>query len=100
MENIYYLIFAALLFWYFAYLRRVSEYARSHANKYCKKENLQFLSIARLSSKPRFSKKLGPYWESHFDFEFSGDGTSKYHGNMKLKGYKLDNIDTPAYRVS
>ena len=99
MENIYYLLFVALIFWYFVYLRRVSEYARSHANKYCKQENLQFLAIARLSSKFRFSKRYGPHWISQFDLEFSGDGESKYHGTMTLRGYKLDKIDTPAYRV-
>jgi hypothetical protein len=99
VEYIYYLLFVCLLFWYFVYLRRVSEYARSHANKYCKQENLQFLAIARLSSRFRFSKRFGPHWISDFDFEFSGDGESMYHGSLTLRGYKLDNIDTPAYRI-
>lgn len=99
MENIYYLLFVGLLFWYFVYLRKVSEYARSHASKYCKEESLQFLAIARLSSKFRFSKRFGPHWVSYFDFEFSGDGESTYHGKMTLRGYKLDNIETPAYRI-
>jgi hypothetical protein len=100
MENIYYLLFIGLVFWYFVYLRKVAEYARSHADKYCKQENLQFLAIARQSSRLRLSKRLGPHWLSSFDFEFSGDGESSYHGTMTLRGYKLDNIDTPAYRVN
>jgi hypothetical protein len=58
MENIYYLLFIGLLFWYFVYLRKVSEYARSHVDKYCKQENLQLLAIARLSSRVFFCKHI------------------------------------------
>ncbi|NQY63070.1 MAG: DUF3301 domain-containing protein [Alteromonadaceae bacterium] len=99
MENIYYLIIVCLIFWYFVYLRKVSEFARSHANKYCTKENLQFLTIARRSSRLSFSKRQGIFWLSIFDFEFSGDGESQYQGEITLKGYKLDNINIPAYRI-
>ncbi|SEK83132.1 Protein of unknown function [Colwellia chukchiensis] len=100
MENIYYLLIIGLVFWYFVYLRKVAEYARSHADKYCQQENLQFLAIARRSSRLRFSKRFGPHWLSQFDIEFSGDGESSYHGIMTLRGYKLDNIEMPPYRVS
>ena len=99
MENIYYLLFVGLVFWYFVYLRRVAEYARSHANKYCQQENLQFLAIARLSSRFRFSKRFGPHWLSNFDFEFSGDGDSCYQGVVTLKALKLYRVELPAYRV-
>ena len=100
MENIYSLLLVALVFWYFVHLRKVSEFARFHAKSYCEQENLQFLSIARLSSRFRFSKRHGPHWISHFALEFSGDGESSYHGTVTLRGYKLEHIDTPAYRVS
>ena len=99
MENIYYLLIVSLLFWYFVYLRKVAERARDHAKSYCDKENLQYLAIARLSSRLTFSKRYGPHWLSTFDFEFSGDGQSSYHGTIVLRGYKLDGIDTPPYRV-
>ncbi|NQY36770.1 MAG: DUF3301 domain-containing protein [Alteromonadaceae bacterium] len=99
MENIYYIIIVCLIFWYFVYLRKVSEFARSHANKYCTKGNLQFLSIARRSSRLSFSKRQGFFWLSIFDFEFSGDGESQYQGVLILKGYKLDDINIPAYRI-
>jgi len=99
MENIYYLLIVCLIFWYFIYLRRVSEFARMHVNKYCKKESLQFIAIARRSSRLSFSKRQGIHWVSVFDFEFSGDGESQYQGALTLKGYKLDNMDIPAYRI-
>jgi len=100
MENIYYLLLVGLIFWYFVYLRRVAEYARSHAVKNCKKEGLQFISIARRSSRVGFNKRDGIHWVSLFDFEFSGDGESQYQGAIQLRGYKLDDIDLPAYRIS
>ena len=99
MENIYYLLLVSLIFWYFIYLRRVSEFARKYANKYCEKESLQFISIARISSRPRFDKINGVHWLSIFELEFSGDGESQHTGKMSLRGYKLENIELPAYRI-
>jgi len=99
MENIYYLLIVCLVFWYFVHLRRIAEFARKHANHYCKSERLQFISIARSSSRLRFDKENGLYWFSIFELEFSGDGNSKYNGNMSLIGYKLDSINLPTYRI-
>ncbi len=99
MENIYYLLVVCLFLWYFIYLRKVSECALRHIKSYCKKENLQFISLARHSSRLSFSKDLGPHWNSVFDFEFSGDGESSYQGQATLKGYKLDNIHVPMYKI-
>ena len=99
MENIYYLLIVALIFWYFIYLRKVSEFARSYINKYCEKESLQFIAVARRSSRLSFSKRQGIHWVSIFDFEFSGDGDSQYQGALTLKGYKLDTINIPTYRI-
>jgi hypothetical protein len=99
MENIYLLLFICLICWYFIYLRKVSESARKHTNKYCKNEQLQFITIARRSSRLRFSKQKGFYLLSIFDFEFSGDGESSNVGVISLRGLKLENIELPAYRI-
>jgi len=100
LANIYYLLIAGLFIWYFIYLRKVSEFGRLHAKKYCEQEGLQFLSIARRSSRPSFNKAYGLHWYSIFDFEFSGDGQSKYQGVIALRGYRLENVDVPAYRIN
>ncbi len=100
MENIYYLLIVCLVFWYFVYLRKVSEFARLHARKYCEKESLQYIAIARRSSRLKFSQREGIYWYSLFDLEFSGDGESQHQGVISLRGYKLDKIDLPAYRIN
>jgi hypothetical protein len=100
MENIYYLLFFFLLCWYFIYLRQVSEAAKRHLENYCQQTSLQFIALARRSSRLKFSKKYGLCVYSVFDFEFSGDGESNNQGILTLYGLKLDKVDLPAYRVS
>jgi len=99
MENIYYLLIVGLVFWYFVYLRKVAEVARHHTKKYCEQANLQFIAIARISSRLRFNKRLGLYWLSKFEFEFSGDGVSKYQGVATFHGYKLEDVFLPAHKI-
>lgn len=99
MENIYYLLFVSLIFWYFVYLRKVAEVGKRHAQNYCEQANLQFINVARRSSKLQFNKRYGIHWLTDFDFEFSGDGEASYQGQITLRGMKLENVDVPPYRV-
>lgn len=99
MENIYLLLIVCLVFWYFIYLRKVAETASYHAQKYCEKEDLQFISIARISNRLNFTKRAGLFWLTKFEFEFSGDGMSQYQGIITLEGYKLRDIFLPPYRI-
>lgn len=100
MENIYLLLIACLVFWYFIYLRKVSEAASAHAKQYCEKSELQFIAIARQSSRLTFNKKYGLVWFSIFDFEFSGDGESSNNATLSLYGLKLGSVNIPPYRVN
>jgi hypothetical protein len=99
MENIYLLLIVCLFLWYFIYLRKVSEYALRHIKVYCDKDGLQFISLSRSSSRLTFNKALGPHWISVFDFEFSGDRESSYQGQATLKGFKLESIHVPMYKI-
>lgn len=99
MENIYYLLFFCLFCWYFVYLRQVSEAAKRHITRYCKDGGLQFISIARRSSRVQFNKKNGICIYSTFDFDFSGDGESNNEGHLTLIGLKLEQVNVPPYRV-
>ena len=100
MENIYYLLLACLIIWYFIYLRKVSEVARIHAKNYCEQNQLQFIAIARQSSRLTFNKKYGLVWLSLFDVEFSGDGESSNNAILSLYGLKFGSVDIPPYRVN
>lgn len=100
MENIYYLLLVCLVIWYFIYLRKVSEVARIHAQKYCEQNQLQFIAIARQSSRLTFNKKYGLVWLSLFDVEFSGDGESSNNAILSLFGLKFGSVDIPPYRIN
>jgi hypothetical protein len=100
VENIYYLLVFFLFCWYFIYLRQVSEAAKRLVLNHCKIEKLQFIAIARRSSRLKLSKKHGLCLYSIFDFDFSGDGESNNQGCLTLLGLTLDSIDLPAYRVN
>ncbi len=99
MENIYYLLFAFLICWYFIYLRKIAEAAKRHVQLYCQQNKLQFIDIARRKSRLSFTTKNGLFWSSTFDFHFSGDGEASYQGVMTLQGLKLQDITTPAFRI-
>ncbi len=99
MENIYYLLFFCLICWYFFYLRRVSEIGSMSIQKYCKQTGIQFIAVARRSSRLRFDKKKGVVLYSVFDFEFSGDGESNNKGTFTMLGLKLENVNLSAYRI-
>ena len=99
MENIYILLFVFLICWYFSYLRKVSEFARKHASNYCEQTSLQFITIARKFSRPKFDKEHGLYFLSVFEFEFSGDGESSSTGELSLRGIRLDQVNLPAYKI-
>jgi hypothetical protein len=99
MENIYYLIITGLIFWYFIHLRQVSEFALKYTKNYCEKDKLQFISIARRSTRIKYNNKRGIYFYSIFDFEFSSDGDSCYQGVVSLNGLKLNDFVLPTYRI-
>ena len=100
MENIYYLLIFCLFCWYFIYLRKVSEAGRKHVNLYCKQAGLQFIALARRSTRLKFTKENGLFFYSIFDFDFSGDGESHNQGSLSLIGLKLEQVDLPAYKIN
>ena len=85
----------AAMFWRF---RAISEAVKSQLDAYCDRQQLQLISVARVKI------RLGSYkgkldFHSEFVFEFSGNGEESCQGQVKMMGLKIQNIDTPAYRV-
>jgi hypothetical protein len=85
----------AAMFWRF---RAISEALKSQLDAYCERQQLQLISVARVKI------RLGSYrgkldFHSDFIFEFSGNGEDSCQGQVKMIGLKIQNIDTPAYRV-
>jgi hypothetical protein len=85
----------ALMFWR---VRGISEAVKTQLDTYCERQQLQLISVARVKI------RLGSYkgkldFHSDFVFEFSGNGEDSCQGQVKMIGLKVQNIDTPAYRV-
>lgn len=99
MLDFYILIALFLLGWFFVFQRNVAEAAKVAIQKYCDQEKLQFISIARESTRLTFNKRQGVCWVNTFAFEFSGDGESAYTGKAEFKNLKFTGVDIPAYRI-
>jgi len=85
----------AAMFWR---IRAISEAVKTQLDAYCERQQLQLISVARVKT------RLGSYkgkLDFHIDFvfEFSGNGEDSCQGQVKTIGLKVQNIDTPAYRV-
>lgn len=83
----------------FWHIRAITEMANRYLGNYCQERDLQLLSVAR--SKTRLGLHKGkPDWQTEFEFEFSGNGTDRYAGQLFMVGKKVVATDLPAYRVS
>ncbi|OUS32731.1 hypothetical protein A9Q98_01010 [Thalassotalea sp. 42_200_T64] len=99
MAEIYFLLFAFLIVWYFISLRKIAERARALTTQHCEQQGLQFIAIARCKTGVGSSKRQGIFIKSVFEFEFSGDGESSYKGYLTMHGNKPVNFDLPAYKI-
>lgn len=89
------IILIAILFWRF---RAMAEVASVYLSQYCERQDLQLISVARHKT------KIGSYkgkldLQSHFRFEFSGDGENTYLGSLSMSGLNIIEVVTPAYKV-
>ena len=92
------LLLAFAVIAHFWTLRGISERAFTLANQYCDKHNLQFISLARIKTRPAWSRgKLT--WYNEYAFEFSGNGEDASIGHLILIGHQLKDITMPAYRI-
>ena len=93
------LIFAFVVILQFWHIRAITEMANRYLVNYCNERQLQLLSVAR--SKTKLGLHRGkPDWHTVFEFEFSGNGTDRYSGQLFMEGKKVVSTDLPAYRVS
>ncbi|MBU2977855.1 DUF3301 domain-containing protein [Alteromonas sp. C1M14] len=87
--------FVGFQFWR---IRSISEAANQYILQYCHTHQLQLLTLARTSTRITF-KYAKPDWQSHFIFEFSGNGEDRYTGELKMVGKRVVRTQLPPYRV-
>lgn len=92
------LLLAGFLIFQFWRLRGIAERAVTFAKDYCKKHNLQYISLARSNTKIAIHKGRID-WHVRYQMAFCSDGESEYVGALELHGNTVVNVELPVYRV-
>ncbi len=91
-------LLAGLVIFQFWQLRAIAEYSVKQAEAYCEKNRLQFVSLARTSTKFKAYKgRLN--WQVTYSLCFSSDGETEYEGEIICHGAHLIKVDLPAHRI-
>lgn len=98
LSDIVLFLILLLVIYYFWYTRSIAETAKSHVIQFCDQRNLQLISVAR-SSTGITTRGGKPRLHTLFEFEFSGNGTDRYAGQLEMVGTVIVKTDLPAYRV-
>ena len=98
MTMIWVMILLMLVTYLFMAQRRQDEFAVAYARKECERHQVQYLECARQGHK--FMKIEGAWrFRTLYIVDFSGDGQSRYHADMQLRGNRLARFDMPAYKA-
>ena len=94
MGEIAFLLFLALVIWFWQDTLRARETAVSRARRYCQDINYQFLdeTVALSSLKPGRNFSGSFAFHRHYHFEFSLDGHDRFNGSAYLIGHRLQSI--------
>jgi hypothetical protein len=99
MYSLIILLFIAAVAIQFWRLRGISEYTIEYAQRYCKKEGLQFISLARINT--RLSVYRGkPDWLIDYQLEFSSDGETQYVGSIQTHAKHVLRVELPVFRMA
>lgn len=99
LGDIVFILVLVVIFAQFWRMRAITEAANGFVNHYCKKHDLQLISVARFKTRLGFVSGK-PDWKTDFAFEFSGNGEDKYQGVVSMAGLRVVSADIPPYRVN
>ncbi len=88
------LVVIAAFFWQ---LRQMAEISRVYANSECKKQRVQFLSVAMESARPSIGGSQGICWKATFVFEFSTDGINQFKAKIDMHGKRIKKVHWPIF---
>jgi len=99
--DIYNLIILVIIFTIglqFWRLRGIAESTVKYAQRYCKKEGLQYISLARVKTQFRVHRGK-PDWVLDYQLEFSSDGEMQYNGLIQTHGKDVIKVELPVFRM-
>lgn len=92
------LLTLCMVFLQFWRLRGISESSIQFAQRYCDKHHLQFIALARTSTKlSTYKGKID--WRITYQLEFSSNGEDAYIGSIVSFGKYIVSVDLPVYKV-
>ncbi len=91
-------VLIVMIWWHGFTIRRI---AISHAKRFCKQRDLQFLDDSIALNLSGFQRNQAGHLNilRHCHFEFSSMGDDRYQGTVIMLGRILVDIQTPAYRI-
>ncbi|MEK9711019.1 MAG: DUF3301 domain-containing protein [Thalassolituus sp.] len=86
-----------------AFLQRqqaARQLAMKHLKRECAREDLQLLDDTVALASLRLSLVRGRLrWRRRYSFEFSVDGSDRYHASLELLGYRPGPLELPVHRI-
>ncbi|MBD3610627.1 MAG: DUF3301 domain-containing protein [Gammaproteobacteria bacterium] len=100
MPELILLIVVGLLLWYWQDAMRAKEFARGKAYAACLQANTHFLddSVQLVNIGLRRNTQGSVRIRRCYVFEFSSDGSQRYHGNVEMLGRDIMQLQMEAYR--
>lgn len=99
--DLFWLMAAALVYWYWAGSRRMREWTFRQAKQYCDSENVQLLddcvALHRLWLKRDKAGRVR-VWRT-YQFEFTSTGDERYLGRVITLGKVVEAIELQPYRI-
>ncbi|GBL04142.1 DUF3301 domain-containing protein [Glaciecola sp. KUL10] len=99
LSSLIILLSIGLISFQFWRLRGIAEHCIAFAKQYCDNNNLQFISLARQSTKFTIYKgKLD--WKISYTLEFSSNGEDAYEGKLVSIGKHIASVELPVYKIN
>ncbi len=101
LSDVFYFFVLVAGFFYWSKAMAVKEIAHNAAKQSCKNANVLFLDDSVAAHKARLRRndygRVMIYRE--YNFEFTTDGSQRYHGEIHMLGKHIEHVELDAYRI-
>ena len=99
LGNILILLVIAVIGFQFWKIRSIAEYAVPFSKQYCRRNGIQFVSLARQNTGLK-TKNGKLNWQIEYELTFSSNGENAYQGIIVFHGKSPIKIELPPYAIA
>lgn len=101
LTEVLYIFILAAVIWYWLETMKIKEAAYQAARNACVNANVTFLDDSVAIHKFRIFRDTNGNFKARriYHFEFTSDGSQRYHGEIHLVGKRIDHVELDAYRI-